>query len=246
MGNFSEYISDDQRQELQRIAEEQRAQQERTAKARHTERSVTDTIGQQRRRQFRPDDKRTRLTISDARKVLWNALCAELGDVVWLPEYERVAEWLTDTRGKGLLCMGDCGRGKTVITQRILPAIFESEGKVLNCFTAIDLLTRYDEISQYKHICIDDMGTEPNAKKYGVTHNYLSELVDLAERKDKLLVISTNLDKDEILERYDMRTYDRLKSLCERVVFKGVSYRDDETLFAALDRQREMWKKGKT
>ena len=237
MGNFSEYISDDQRQELQRIAEEQRAQQERTAKARHTERSVTDTIGQQRRRQFRPDDKRTRLTISDARKVLWNALCAELGDVVWLPEYERVAEWLTDTRGKGLLCMGDCGRGKTVITQRILPAIIhQRERLVVNCYTALDLNAfdatesksrrlRYDEIRQWRIISIDDMGTEPQACIFGETHDFMAELADECERKQKLLILSTNLSREQIIDRYQLRTFDRLCALTTRVKFSGKSLR---------------------
>ena len=242
---MKDHLSEQQQADLQRLADEQRAQQERTAKARRTERSITDTIGVQLRRRLRPDDQRTRLMIRDARQVLWDQLHKVLGEVVWLPEYERVAQWLADSKGKGLLCMGDCGRGKTVITQRILPAIFLQRGLVLNCFTAIDLLNSFEEISQYKHICIDDVGTEPNAKKYGVTHNYLSELVDLAERRDKLLVLSTNLNKDEILERYDLRTYDRLKSLTERVVFKGVSYRDEQTLFNALDRQQELWKQKK-
>ena len=85
------------------------------------------------------------------------------------------------------------------------------------------------------------MGTEPNAKKYGVTHNYVAELIDLAERRDKLIVLSTNLNKDEILDRYDLRTFDRLKSITERIVFKGESYRDDDNLFRALDEQQRRW-----
>lgn len=241
MPNLSDHISDAEREALQAMANEQHRQQERMAAARRTERSVTDTIERQRRRGFRPNDQRTHIQVADARRVLWRELVAEVGEAVWLPEYEKVAAWLADNKGRGLLCMGDCGRGKTIITQKILPRIFQRDGKVLNCFTAIDLLNRYEEISQYKHICIDDMGTEPNAKKYGVTHNYVAELIDLAERRDKLIVLSTNLNKDEILDRYDLRTFDRLKSIAERIVFKGESYRDDDNLFCALDAQQQRW-----
>jgi len=180
----------------------------------------------QRDRGFRPHDQRTHIMIKNARDVLWRELQAELGDdAQWLPEYDEVAAWLTDNQGKGLLCMGDCGRGKTLITNRILPRLFQRIGKVLHIHTAIELLDHYPEISPYKHICIDDMGTEPDAKRFGESHNYISELIDLAERKEKLLIISTNLNKEEILQRYDLRTFDRLRSLCMRVVFKGESLR---------------------
>ena len=180
----------------------------------------------QRDRGFRPHDQRTHIMIKNARDVLWRELQAELGDdAQWLPEYDEVAAWLTDNQGKGLLCMGDCGRGKTLITNRILPRLFQRIGKVLHIHTAIELLDHYPEISPYKHICIDDMGTEPDAKRFGESHNYISELIDLAERKEKLLIISTNLNKEEILQRYDLRTFDRLRSLCTRVVFKGESLR---------------------
>ena len=30
----------------------------------------------------------------------------------WLPEYDEIADWMSDTQGKGLLLMGSCGRGK--------------------------------------------------------------------------------------------------------------------------------------
>ena len=176
----------------------------------------------------RPADRRTYFALPNAREVLWYSLCEVLGEAAWLPEYDEVALWLADNKGKGLLCMGDCGRGKTVITQKVLPMLFDRMGKVLHCHTAIDMLTEYGNIAKFKHICIDDMGTEPNAKDYGVVHDYMSELVDLAEREEKLLVISTNLNKDEIIQRYGIRTYDRLRSITHRVVFTGDSLRDEK------------------
>jgi len=74
-------------------------------------------------------------------------------------------------------------------------------------------------------VCIDDVGTEPNQKRYGVTHNYFAELVDLCERQEKLLICSTNLSREELTERYGLRTMDRLTALTKRVFFEGESLR---------------------
>ena len=32
-----------------------------------------------------------------------------------LPEYDEIIDWMTNTDDKGLMLMGDCGRGKSVI-----------------------------------------------------------------------------------------------------------------------------------
>ena len=32
-----------------------------------------------------------------------------------LPEYEQITDWMTDTDGRGLLLIGDCGRGKSIV-----------------------------------------------------------------------------------------------------------------------------------
>lgn len=175
----------------------------------------------------RVTDNRVHIKTPDARNVLLRGLVYFLGDdAEWLTEYEGVAEWLSDNQGRGLLCLGNCGRGKTVITQMIMPIILRHwHGLVQNNYTALDLCERFEEIRQWKIICIDDVGTEPLANKYGEKHEYLSELVDDAERKDKLLIISTNLNAKELRERYGERVADRLRKLTTQVVFKGSSLR---------------------
>jgi DNA replication protein DnaC len=172
-------------------------------------------------------DSKWRLTIPNAKQWLQSGLRHFLGDdAVWLPEYDEVAAWMEHTKGRGLLCIGDCGRGKTVITQKILPAVFANSLNLhFPCFTAMDLLERYEEIRDYKIIFIDDAGTEPNMKKYGVTHNYFSELVNLCERSDKMLICSTNLNREELIVRYGLRTMDRLTAITTRVFFEGESIR---------------------
>ena len=69
----------------------------------------------------------THFRIDDAEVLLKRGLKHFIGDdYKWLPEYNEIVEWLSDNKGKGLLCMGNCGRGKTVICLNILSAVLLS------------------------------------------------------------------------------------------------------------------------
>lgn len=173
------------------------------------------------------NDDRVYIKTHDARSVLARGIKHFVGEkAVWLPEYEKVAEWLSDNKGRGILCAGDCGRGKSVICKKVIPVIFQYwHKKVVNTCTAIELNTLFDEYQQYKILSIDDIGTEPVANRFGEKRNIFQEIVDLAERKQKLLIISTNLNEQELTERYDIRTMDRLRSITTPVVFSGKSLR---------------------
>ena len=202
--------------------------------------SIKDIIENRKRAGLlAPPDERIRVQIPNARQVLMYGIVHFCGEQAqWLPEYEEVAEWLSDNQGKGILCLGQPGRGKTLITQRILPVIFERcLHKMINCYIALDLNGydvderkkthyRYDEIRKWKIIAIDDIGTEPQACIFGETHDYFSELVDCAEQKQKMLILSTNLNRQKFIDRYGMRTFDRLTAITRRVVFKGKSLRE--------------------
>ena len=57
--------------------------------------------------------QRLQIHLSNAKEVLNAGLQHFLGgDYKWQPEYDKVADWLTDNKGLGLFCMGNCGRGK--------------------------------------------------------------------------------------------------------------------------------------
>lgn len=190
---------------------------------------AADIAMQQLRRRFAQNDTRIRFQLRDADVVLRRGLVWAMGeDARWLPEYAEVADWLSNNQGKGLLCMGDCGRGKTQITRDILPRIFNCYLRLAyNYCTAKQLKDEFDKMSRYKIICIDDIGTEAKVKSYGNTRDYIEDLVDQCEQDHKLLICSTNLTADELLQRYDLRVFDRLKALCRRVVFEGDSMRDE-------------------
>jgi DNA replication protein DnaC len=95
----------------------------------------------------------------------------------------------------------------------------------MNTTTAIELNNKFEEFKQYKIISIDDLGTESVANDFETRRNFVQELIDEAERKQKLLILSTNLNEKELTEKYDIRTMDRLRSLTKVVIFSGQSLR---------------------
>lgn len=169
------------------------------------------------------------IKVADARKRLANGLrymLAQQGEKPqWLPEYELIADWLSDNKGKGLLLAGSCGRGKTLVATRILPLFFAERHLFYNLFNSYELNSRQNEVFRCKILCIDDLGVENESVKYGERRNVFTELIDSVEKKGKLLVVTTNLTQDEIVEKYGTRTLDRLFSCCKIVTFSGRSLR---------------------
>lgn len=248
MANLQDHIDDETREALQQIAEAQHAATDAAKKKRDRTAMMDDIIRQQRKGGGFKGDAKVRWKLQDADVLLMRGLAYAIGPKAqWLPEYDAVADWLSDNQGKGLMCIGDCGRGKTIITRDILPLVFKNYIQihdaqtgywfhpVYSYFQAKELKSRWDEIVRGKIICIDDVGTEPIAKVYGETHNYFSELVDLCNDRDKLLICSTNLthaqlfggEEDGIVypARCDQRTFSRLVGNTVRVYFEGEDLR---------------------
>lgn len=177
--------------------------------------------------------------VADARKRLEDGLRYFLGDKAqWLPGYERIADWLTDNKGRGLLCLGTPGMGKTLICQKILPVILGNGGRPIASVMATELHGRLEELKKERIVIIDDLGHEPR-KHFGNTDNSFFELCNNAERTGALLIITTNLSTtpvpknnpkaslypDSILERYGTEVLDRLKAITTTARFEGESLR---------------------
>lgn len=168
---------------------------------------------------------RVYISIDNARARLGKALQYFCGqDAKWLPEYEEISEWLADNKGKGLLLIGDCGRGKTLITTMILPILFQDIQRVVNIYDASDLNTKTRDIFEKHIIVIDDLGTE-SVMEYGERRAVFADLIDQAEKKGKLLIVTTNLHQEELRDRYGQRTIDRFFSCCRIINFNGESLR---------------------
>ena len=178
-----------------------------------------------------PDGGIPQFAIQNARKRLEDGLHYFLGDkAVWLPCYEKVADWLTDNKGRGLLCVGTTGLGKSLICRKIFTVLFGS--KAVFC-TAKEMNDRIDALLKpdARIIMIDDLGKEP-VSVYG--RRPFFELCDAAERDGRLLIINTSLSTtpfdrtiypNSIQERYGNDVLDRLKAITKVVVFKGDSLR---------------------
>ena len=151
--------------------------------------------------QLRPE--RVYIRISDAKVNLQNGLRFFIGAHQWLPEYEEIVSWLTNNHGRGLLCIGHLGRGKTIICTKIIPPIIiDSCNLITNIYDATDLNNLIDKILKNRIVCID-----------------------LAEKKGTLLILTTNLTVDELRVKYGERVVDRLRAITNVVYFKGSSLR---------------------
>ena len=141
-----------------------------------------------------------------------------------LPAYDEIIDWLVDTKGRGLMLMGECGLGKSTILNYVIPAIFRTKtNKSLKSISAKDLGTIEKSITTF--IIIDDLGTESIKNDYGTKIDAIADAISYAEDSSKTLLITTNLSGKALKERYDERTLDRLRK-CKVVVIKGESFRN--------------------
>ena len=176
---------------------------------------------------FTPMPNLVNIAIPDARGLLWRGLNYFTdGNARWLPEYEEIAAWLSGNYGRGLLCHGNCGRGKSLICLKIIPLLLNHYcRKIVACYDAQQMNAHIDAVKAKHIIYIDDVGTENVSVKYGERRMAFPELVDEAEKRGKLLMLTTNLSLDEISQKYGERTMDRLVAITTRVKFKGDSLR---------------------
>lgn len=173
--------------------------------------------------------KKVSIHIDNAKLLLCNGLKYYCGEgAVWQPEYEEVAEWLTDNKGRGLWLCGECGRGKTLIGAKILPVLFNFyhfPRKIISLYDAKDMNNVYNDIVKKHIIYIDDVGKESVEVNYGNRNLRFPDIVDEAEKKGKLLMFSTNLSQEKMVEKYGERTVDRLRAITKKIVFRGKSLR---------------------
>lgn len=159
----------------------------------------------------------------------------------YLPEYYDIKSWMLKTEGKGLLLMGSCGRGKSVIASGVIPVLFRMKGYYLRPVHAQDMHkptpqqpylgygqrpeTWLDYLQRTKFPIIDELGVEMQLNDYGEKCEGFNLVINAAERYNRPMFITTNLSEEQILARYGERTLDRLNHLCKTVKFSGDSLR---------------------
>lgn len=145
----------------------------------------------------------------------------------WLPEYRHIEDWLKDNHGKGLLCLGNYGRGKSVICRWILPIILNSRTFTDACrvMSAYELGRGEEPNWGRQWMVVDDIGVERETVSYGVKCVPLNEVVDTAEQYRRGLILTSNLTTGELESKYGKRTMDRLRDIMHLVTFSGESMR---------------------
>lgn len=188
------------------------------------------TLAEMKRHSMPVPEEAVRISVPNAESVLRYAMSSFLRlqnkEAVWLPEYEIVADWLIDNKGKGLFLYGNCGRGKTLLCRYVLPAILlEYCQKVVSVFDVQTMNRDIDRVVAKHIVSIDDIGTEDQSVKYGERRLAFAEVMDAAEKNSNLVIVSSNLYAADIKAIYGDRVLDRIKATTRRVLFEGESLR---------------------
>ena len=125
----------------------------------------------------------------------------------------------------GLFMYGTAGWAEFTTQDTLSALMLKYNRKVVSVYDTNTMNANIDEVLSKKIICIDDVGTEDMSVKYGEKRLAFAEVMDVAEKKRNLIIATSNLTIDEILERYGERVLDRIKSTTKRVVFTGKSFR---------------------
>ena len=170
---------------------------------------------------------KVQISVPNAETHLKGGLKYFCGDAAkWNADYEKIVQWLTDNKGKGLMLVGGCGVGKTLIGMRIIPLLlYHYYRKVVTICTANELNKSPDDFLCSHIIYVDDVGTEDVSNIYGNKRVPFAELVDAAERDGKILMFSTNLDEEHLKAKYGDRVIDRLHAITRRVTITGKTNR---------------------
>lgn len=121
------------------------------------------------------------------------------------------------TLRKGLWIRGISGLGKTFLFKLVK----DNEVRPVNMLSMIDISDRVKEDGEFKvsgeMIYLDDVGTEEETiNHYGTKVNWFKEFIEGVYPNEKIhknLIISTNLDFDQIQEKYGFRVRSRIKEM---------------------------------
>lgn len=175
--------------------------------------------------EFEPKKEIKRFENAYGKELIDEGMKFYVGEYKWLPAYDDIVSWLADNNGKGLLCVGDFGLGKSLICEKIIPAMMRGWGWEVFCVSAYDMSKRIDEIKLHDVVVIDDFGVEGESVIYGERRHIFNEIVDWAEKNGVMLILTSNLSVEDMKAKYGDRVVDRLNKITHPVIFYGESLR---------------------
>lgn len=137
-------------------------------------------------------------------------------------KFQTIASKFPEEHPNFIILCGKTGVGKTFLTECLASEIID-KGYVVSFISAFgmnNLFTSYHTTFDSSKttflstlldpdlLIIDDLGTEPIFKN--ITKEYLYLILSERSRHNKLTVISTNLEPNELMSRYNERIFSRL------------------------------------
>jgi DNA replication protein DnaC len=139
--------------------------------------------------------------------------------------------------GRGLWLYGDVGTGKTTLAMLVSKTALEA-GRSVAIYSLPRLLAEirdtYEEGSRHSYtdlldrlaevdlLHVDDVGTE---KTSPWVLEQLYAIVNSRYEEQRSIVLTTNLDRDELSEQINPRTVSRLEEMCEELPLFGSDHR---------------------
>ncbi len=133
----------------------------------------------------------------------------QLAQVAWYPALDELAAYLSHNRGRGLILMGNPGRGKTLLATKLLPLVIRQEcQRIVSVYNNLALSDRerFEEMRVKWIKCLDDVGRERQVNNYGIRYDLFPYLVDDAYANGKFLAMTTNETWQGLNDRYGWRT----------------------------------------
>ena len=146
---------------------------------------------------------------------------------------EETVKHLNET-GHSALIVGPVGVGKTTIVRQ--PRMVSAQTLAMEfALHGMDAITKHVNSQihyQAMTVVIDDLGMEDDVKHYGnqvdpvqyVIHR-VYDINQTAAQKIRLL-LTTNLDKTSLQEKYGERTMSRIYEMCDVIVLADTNLRD--------------------
>jgi DNA replication protein DnaC len=135
--------------------------------------------------------------------------------------------------GTSVIITGEPGVGKTTIVRkpRMVSAAQIAMEYQAHGLEAVQALINNQVQFQGMTVVIDDLGIEEDVKHFGNGLDPIAYIVQriydinqVAEQKIRLL-ITTNLTKQNLTDRYGVRVIERLWEMCDRIVLEDTNLR---------------------
>ena len=130
--------------------------------------------------------------------------------------------------GRGLLVTGDAGCGKTQLMSAIRDWLNSGTLNWMYCKEPKDVnYMRYDDDAIKGNVFVDDIGCEEIIREYGNIVDVVGDYIQRYHyRGTGRFIATTNLNSQQINERYGARCLDRLLEMCVVLKLNGKTKRE--------------------